>query len=193
MKDSIIFLDIDGVLNSKPYCDRMTALYKNKEKPHPLTDQMDANIIRRIARLANESNSDIVLSSTWKCLWTDPEMIEHKKQMKSILEPNGIFIIDTTPDCIGGRTFEIRNWLDEHTNVKHFVSLDDDYPEAYYVKAGIPNHTIHTNFWCTTESEGGFQEYHFNKALEILKQDYQNPSSVLVDNTDIEDSNILLL
>ena len=93
--------------------------------------------------------------------------------MQKMFDYVGIHIIDTTPDLTGGRAKEIKQWLDEHPTVTHFVSLDDDYPESYYKKAGIPNHTIHTKYWCINESQGGFQEKHYQKALEILKTKYK--------------------
>ena len=60
-------MDIDGVINNYLYCEHM----KNKPKnPNlPLLTEMDLSMMKRIVRLATETNSDIVLSSSWKAVW----------------------------------------------------------------------------------------------------------------------------
>lgn len=170
MKNSIIFMDIDGVINNYLYCERMKNEPKNPNLP--LLTEMDLSMMKRIVRLATETNSDIVLSSSWKAVWNYKKADIGKANMQKMFDYVGIHIIDTTPDLTGGRAKEIKQWLDEHPTVTHFVSLDDDYPESYYKKAGIPNHTIHTKYWCIEESQGGFQEKHYQKALDILKTEY---------------------
>lgn len=171
MKNSVIFMDIDGVINNYLYCERMKNEPKNPDLP--FLTEMDLDMMKRIVRLATETNSDIVLSSSWKAVWNYENNDIGKTNMQKMFDYVGIHIIDTTPDLTDGRAKEIKQWLDEHPTVTHFVSLDDDYPESYYKKAGIPNHTIHTKYWCINESQGGFQEKHYQKALEILKTKYK--------------------
>lgn len=171
MKNSIIFMDIDGVINNYLYCERMK--YEPKNPDLPFLTEMNLEMMKRIVRLANETNSDIVLSSSWKAVWNYKDSDIGKNDMKKMFDYVGINIIDTTPDLKGGRAKEIKAWLDKHPNITHFVSLDDDYAESYYKRAGIPNHTIHTKYWCTDESKGGFQEKHYQKALEILRTEYK--------------------
>ena len=171
MKNSIIFMDIDGVINNYLYCERLMKEPKNPDLPY--LSEMNLDMMKRIVRLAKETDSDIVLSSTWKCIWTHPTAELGKDKMKKMFDHVGITIIDVTPECKGGRAVEIKQWLDEHPDVTHFVSLDDDYPESEYEKAGIPGHTIHTQYWCNDESEGGFQENHYQKAVDILKINYE--------------------
>ena len=67
MKNSIIFMDIDGVINNYLYCERMKNEPKNPNLP--FLTEMDLNMMKRIVRLATETNSDIVLSSSWKTVW----------------------------------------------------------------------------------------------------------------------------
>lgn len=171
MKNSIIFMDIDGVINNYLYCKKLMHQPKNPDLPY--LSEMDLDMMKRIVRLAKETDSDIVLSSSWKCIWNHPTSELGKSDMKKMFDYVGINIIDTTQECKGGRAKEIRKWLDEHPSVTHFVSLDDDYPESYYRKAGIPEHTVHTKYWCDDESKGGFQEKDYKKAIEILKIKYE--------------------
>ena len=50
----IIFLDIDGVLNSESY-------FKNK-----IAGVIDPECVRRLNRIIKETDADIVISSSWK-------------------------------------------------------------------------------------------------------------------------------
>lgn len=167
MKKSIIFLDIDGGVNSVVYCKRMDVKYKNEQPLNPFVKEIDPELVSRVGRLATETDSDVVLSSTWKEIWVCPEL--GKDDFASILEENNVFIKDITPTTGKGRPYEIKKWLSEHPEVKYFVSLDDDYSESFYKNHGIGGHTIHTKYWCTEESEGGFQEKDYLKAKKILK------------------------
>ena len=170
---SVIFIDIDGVLNSKPYCDKMSSKHISS-KENPLIKDIDPAIIRRIVNLAKETDSDIVMSSTWKSIWNcdenAAELFHIRINMKKIFEENGMIIADTTPDISGHRAEEIKAWLDSHPEVEHFVSLDDDYGDVEYQKYGLDGYNIHTLYWCLNEEEGGFQENHYQKALQILKK-----------------------
>ncbi len=60
-------MDIDGVINNYLYCERMKNEPKNPDLP--LLTEMDLSMMKRIVRLATETNSDIVLSSSWKAVW----------------------------------------------------------------------------------------------------------------------------
>ena len=66
MKKSIIFLDIDGVVNSVVYCRKMDEKYKNEQPSNPLIKEIDPDLVRGVGQLAAETDSDVVLSSTWK-------------------------------------------------------------------------------------------------------------------------------
>lgn len=167
MKKSIIFLDIDGVVNSVVYCKRMDEKYKNEQPANPLVKEIDPELVKRVGRLATETDSDVVLSSTWKEIWTCSEL--GRENFVAILEENKVFIKDITPTTGKGRPYEIKKWLNEHLEVEYFVSLDDDYPESFYEKQGIGGHTVHTKYWCVKESEGGFRENDYLKAVQILK------------------------
>lgn len=171
MKNSIIFMDIDGVINNHLYCERLMHQPKNPDLPY--LSEMNLDMMKRIVRLAQETDSDIVLSSSWKCIWNTPTAEPEKDDMKKMFDYVGIRIIDTTPEYRDGRAAEIKQWLDEHPDVTHFVSLDDDYPESEYEKAGIPGHTVHTQYWCDDESKGGFQETHYQEAIDILRIKYE--------------------
>lgn len=115
MKSSVIFLDIDGVLNSKRYCTEMfekTRCCKLEDlKPNSLIREMDPEIIQRVARLASETDSSVVLSSSWKHMWNDSVSNGlAKADMQLMFETFGLHVEDeATPDVeSGNRPVEIK-------------------------------------------------------------------------------------
>lgn len=114
---NLLFLDIDGVLNS-----RRSALAFDG---YPLVfkrglPQFDQVAIRMVRRLVRATKSKVVLSSSWR-------MDEQQWSLaaKSLRLP----IIDRTPHDLGSvpRGQEIQHWLDTHPHPdRQYVILDDD-------------------------------------------------------------------
>lgn len=174
MKSSVIFLDIDGVLNSKKYCTEMyekTRLCKLEDlKPSSLIREMDPEIIQRVARLASETDSSVVLSSSWKHMWNDSVSNGlAKADMKLMFETFGLHVEDeATPDAkSGNRPVEIKMFLDAHKEVKRWVSLDDDYFPYEYVRAGLSKNLVRTKY-DKGDKYGGFTADCYDKAKQYL-------------------------
>ena len=89
-------MDIDGVINNHMYCEHMKNEPKNPDLP--FLTEMDLDMMKRIVKLANETNSNIVLSSSWKAVWNYEESDIGKNNMQKMFDYVGIHIIDTTPD-----------------------------------------------------------------------------------------------
>ena len=107
--DKILFLDIDGVLDS-----RRSVLAFNGY-PRPGSDEkFDPVAVALIRRLCN-NGVKIVLSSSWR--------IGQRETYKSIL---GLPIIGRTPCLEGVRGREIAQWLSSHEKPKKWAILDDD-------------------------------------------------------------------
>lgn len=109
----VLFLDIDGVLNSTKTCVAFGGY------PMELHHQQafDRAAIGLLQRLCDSSGVQVVLSSAWRkhCRWDDAG------------KAFGLPIISATPDLCGQpRGAEIAAWLAEHPEVKEFVILDDD-------------------------------------------------------------------
>lgn len=176
MKSSVIFLDIDGVLNSKKYCTEMfekTRCCKLEDlKPNSLIREMDAEIIQRVARLASETDSSVVLSSSWKHMWDDSVSNGlAKADMQLMFETFGLHVEDeATPNAKSeNRPIEIKMFLDAHKEVKRWVSLDDDYFPYEYVRAGLPKNLVRTKY-DNGDKYGGFTSEYYDKAYEILRK-----------------------
>ncbi len=108
----VLFLDIDGVLNST------RTNIANGGYPMELhhTAAFDWTSIKLIQRLCDTGGIQVVLSSAWR-LWNTPAEVS---------KAFGLPIIDRTGGGAGGlRGDEIQAWLDEHPEVTHYAILDD--------------------------------------------------------------------
>lgn len=115
----VLFLDIDGVCNSRAYLYRLRA----KNKKATLWYAIDPEAVKLVRRIIKETKCDVVLSSTWR-LYEDG-----RAQVKRDV----CHFIDCTKDLQAGakrgfvnRGVEVQEWLDRHPSVKQYAILDDD-------------------------------------------------------------------
>lgn len=135
----IIFLDIDGVLNSQSYYE--SDRYKEKETDNRFDydlEEIDERAVSYLSDLIKETNADIVVSSTWRNRYSVEEF-------QKLLEAKGLVgkVIGKTPrcgeDCIRGN--EILKWM--KTNIKDYsdfncyVILDDDSDMLYWQRNNL--------------------------------------------------------
>lgn len=162
---NIIFLDIDGVLNSKAYFEQ------NKGKSRI---EISNYHLKMLAKIYHTCNANIVLSSSWREL--DDESDIHTYWMYEYLVNElaryDMKIMSKTPVIDMNRPLEIKTWLDKRVdkNEIRWVSLDDDFSKDQYDEYGIGEHLVKTVFFCDELSEGGLQQKHVDKAIEILSQ-----------------------
>ena len=130
----VIFLDIDGVLNTKYW-------YSQKDRNAP-QDQygyaFDPTSVANLAQIIEKTGAEIVISSSWKELG----LSELRNMWKERKLPGNI--IDVTPDYMTDemllnadlndtdidhlyiRGCEIKGWLELHgADVSHYVIIDD--------------------------------------------------------------------
>lgn len=161
---NIIFLDVDGVLNSMAYFEQ------NKGKGH--IDISDLHL-QMLAKIYHTCDAKIVLSSTWREL--DDESDIHVYWMYQYLLDElaryDMEIISKTPVIDMNRPLEIKTWLDNRPDKENirFVSLDDDFSKEKYDVYGIGDYLVKTEFFCNDISEGGLQQRHVEQAINILK------------------------
>ena len=149
----IIFLDIDGVLNSAQYDRQRTASDGNIDKTR----------LELLKVLVDETGAKIVLSSSWRKHWNKDidKCDDVGKEIVSDFSESGLEIFDKTP-FIGylERSEEVRLWLHEHSDVERFVVFDDN---------GCGWGDLSNNFVQTNYRIGrGLEVDHINRALEIL-------------------------
>jgi len=127
---NIVFLDIDGVLNTHNY------LVKQVEQDGINSYQAQFNFcpdsLKNLKQIVEETDAKIIISSTWrisfKCAYDDP----HRKFWKAIMKnlaSIGIHkrVIGITPSLNDTRIRgeEIKSWL-SNNQVDNFVIIDDD-------------------------------------------------------------------
>ena len=117
---NIIFLDIDGVLNSHR---KLKEVYEKTHKPHSgYNYPFDEICLNNLKRLVELTNSKLVITSTW---WKDKEgrdkIIEALKEYQ--LDQS---IIGYTPILNQPRGVEIQAYLDTLEIQPNFIIIDDD-------------------------------------------------------------------
>ena len=168
---NIIFLDVDGVLNSMAYFEQ------NKGKGRI---EISDYHLQMLAKIYHTCDAKIVLSSSWREL--DDESNIHVYWMYEYLVNElaryDMKIISKTPVINMNRPLEIKTWLDNRIDKDEirFVSLDDDYPLEEYKEQGIEHCLVRTRFFCNELSEGGLQQEHVDRAIEILRGEVNDNS-----------------
>lgn len=114
----VIFLDVDGVINSLRTCMAFEGYpWDVDEESLKMFDSVAIALIRRICK---KGDVKIVLSSTWRI----GDKI-YPKMAKAL----GLPIIDRTSYRLSGdsrRGDEIAQWLQDHPEVKEYVIVDDE-------------------------------------------------------------------
>ena len=138
----VIFLDIDGVLNSEGFL-------KNNPK-----ETIDRNSVSILKTIINKTGAVIVMSSAWK-LWFDDNMMpkeRHSQCLHDILGEFDIELFGKTPDFSTeeirrNKTFshvkakEIIAWLRANEIFDKYVVIDD----LDLKSEDINNHLVRTN------------------------------------------------
>lgn len=119
----VLFLDIDGVLNSREW------FIVNKENiifygglMHRHAEDLDPVACKLVNALCTEFSLYIVISSTWRKFHTLVE-IQRMFAYRGLYAP----VIGATPQLRGGfRGQEVDEWLHDNPGVTKHVILDDD-------------------------------------------------------------------
>ncbi len=158
----VIFLDIDGVLNT----------YDSKERAFGYIFVEDRKVAL-LQQLVERSGAKIVLSSTWREGWDmqlhpedygkiDTSSIKLFEALKQKLLEYDMELLDHTPVC-GKRGKEIDAWLHmwQGEPIESFVILDD--------MSGVELRP-HSRWHIQTGITVGLQQKHIEKALKMLER-----------------------
>lgn len=177
----IIFLDIDGVLNSgKNYQAYSKAQQADPEKNpavrgridimhrhvHHLFDKDNVQTLNQIVR---ESDAKLVVSSSWRRFYSSDDLCFN--DLRTLLRQVGVEgeILDRTPDVFPKklsqsieRGIEIQKWLTDWEErggeaVTHFVILDDENDMAHLKRNLV-----------RTDGRVGLQPHDAKKAVNFL-------------------------
>lgn len=172
MKEKLIFLDIDGVLNSELYARRFfdEKLYK---KDPQVSNLVDSNAVQLVLKIIKETNAKLIISSSWRSL-TYKHTIEDFKQFKD-LSPLLPFIYGVTPPTRNAhrgeeikyflnfiRKQDFREYFKEPiSNNYNYVILDDD---SDMLEEQLPNF-VKVTYW------DGITEKEVEKCINILNKE----------------------
>lgn len=102
-------------------------------------DILDDGAIDLLKTIVESTNSEIVLSSSWR--WYK----ESREKIREQLQKHNLKFIDITPtrtDKTLKREEEIQSWLDSHPEVVNYVILDDEKISCESMK----KHHVRTTF-----------------------------------------------
>lgn len=132
----VIFLDIDGVLNSERLMDRRLSEGIEYDCDEELYHNIDEIEVERLANFCEEYNVKIVLSSSWRC-WNLEDTIEDLSHPRyKYIHPIIKYIVGVTPRLYVekpngvldhlDRGCEIQKYLDMHNDIEEYIIIDDD-------------------------------------------------------------------
>lgn len=154
---NVVFLDIDGVLNSLD----STLAFREAESFWPKRrESLDPVSVGLLQHLCEETDAKIVVSSTWRKLFLEREFID----IFALYGWENFPIIGatTSEQVVAGswaRGHEIQHWLNNNP-WDNYLILDDDSD----MLEEQSEHFIHVS------NINGFRSQHYCKALRIFKQ-----------------------
>lgn len=162
--NKIIFLDIDGVLNSQntfrdnhEYSNLFCKIYNGSMEDIVTYKMLDIDLdkVFMLRDICNLTGAKVVVSSGWRKLWNYP-LVEER------LVSLGLPIVGVTLSISGGRRGEeIRKYLEDN-QVDDFVILDDDIFSDFNE---LENYLVKTSFY-----EDGLTEEISREIVRVLRR-----------------------
>ena len=150
---NIIFLDVDGVLNSMR---KLIELYEQTGKPHSGNNfPFDEKCLENLKILVKETSSKIVVTSTWRKSKDDMKVLINKLKEYDLDKE----VIGYTPILYTKREEEIIEYLNKLNNKVNYVIIDD-----------ISNMGRLNDKLVVTSHITGFTEENMKTAIKILKK-----------------------
>ncbi len=159
-EEKVIFLDVDGVLNSHSTKDRCNGFIGIEDKKVAL-----------LKDIVDATKAIVVLTSSWKTNWTNNVYFkDYEDEMAAYLdtklEKQGLAIKDKTID--GNPLYRGRGILryiemqkEIGVDIKKFVILDDEMFD--YLETKMTRYLVQTSF-----EQNGLEKKHVRKAIEKL-------------------------
>ncbi len=168
----VIFLDIDGVLNTPQ---TFIEIHNEYVKTGIKRIEIDLNRLTYLKRIVEQTGAVIVLSSSWRNLGKmengsyiplAPKMVA----LVDLFKKYGLSIYDITPKDIHGiRQNEIDLWLKDK-DIESFIILDDSYfdLQKFLHKELINTSLTLGSYPKNIENCTGLCEYHVMEAIKKL-------------------------
>lgn len=166
----VVFLDLDGVLNSEGsflYEDRRRKQFKEQGLKGPVHRTL-CNVCTSNFQMVLDTYPEVkvVISSSWRIKFS----LDWLKEKVASYGIDSSRVIDMTPNLFtttlnDNRGMEIAQWLSEHPEVKHYIIIDDDDDDFM---DGLSYHHGHERV-VHTSWEGGMTYAHVKEAIKKLK------------------------
>lgn len=158
MAHRILFLDIDGVLNSHAYWHRRPVIFRDR------MHDLDREAVARLNTVLDRTGAVVVVSSTWR-------IIHNRLELQDMLTQYGFTgrVLGCTTKKHMERGLQIQQWLDdqarraEHSprhTVQSFAIVDDDADMAHLMP-----HLVLTHL---QGDDGGLQDHHVERLVAML-------------------------
>ena len=169
----VIFLDIDGVLNTQQ---TFMKIYEEWKKTGERRTEIDLERVGFLKEIVAATDAKIVLSSSWRSALkiVDGKMESSRPKMIDLIKiftEYDLTIYDVTPnDNKRWRENEIKAWLEEN-DVESFIILDDD---SYDLQSFLHKELIKTSLTkddemvTNMEPITGLCKEHVEEAIKIL-------------------------
>lgn len=159
----IIFLDIDGVLNSMPWI-------RTHDRSGDLAAHLDPRAVRILSDLVRVSGAEIVVSSSWRIIVPLPQLAAWLRKRGFSGRVIGLTPTDVPPPAGSfspRRGAQIARWLSLHGKpVDGYVVLDDEVSDMDAVRSHVVR----------TDRDVGLTAADANRALSILRTPWKHPS-----------------
>ena len=121
--DRVLFLDIDGVLNSTNWTivEWKKRFLQGIQKP--ITHECDPIAVEHLNSLLLLSRAQVVISSSWRIYNSVQQIVDY---LKTIGFKYANAVVGATHVLDDLRGAEIDQYLQEHSEIKHYCILDDD-------------------------------------------------------------------
>lgn len=159
---NVIFLDIDGVLNSQETEERCNGVIG-----------IDSDKVARLAKIVTSNNAILLLTSSWRLHWWKKEKDDDEQHplgeyLDKKLAEHGLKIHDTVPYAGFDRGKAILNWLNStDILVNKFIILDDELFDYGAEDVRLLGHVVKTSFY---NKDGGLQDLHVVEANRKFKK-----------------------
>ncbi len=124
----VIFLDIDGVLNSDAYIDKQL-----DNSSEGIESEIDPATLILLKKAVDITGAKIILSSSWR-------IMKKCNELEKFFMKFGISLSGKTPYVDGKRGLEIKQYLSENENIEQYLILDDEIFESFDEE--LVNHLI---------------------------------------------------
>lgn len=121
LEQVVLFLDIDGVLNSHRYMGVHPDAFSDEDGPEDLWE-LDPEACARLENLIQRTRAVLVVSSMWRKYHSAEELTRFLRLRGC---PSAV-VVGVTPDLAAPRGDEIHAYLKEHPEVSQFAIVDDD-------------------------------------------------------------------